>query len=137
MLKISSAIWALIVALAMMPTVRASGEMKFEMELCDFKVPAEIMGANASFSVIFTAVVGKDGHVVRVEKVKNDFLSDEPFVNCLKSWVLPAKNKRFTVVMNWKHGVGWTGISISGLKYVTRIKICPGAFRQYEATSGS
>jgi len=87
---------------------------ELEIDVCDFGVPKEIAQANASFPVIFTLKVGEDGRVLKVEKVKNDFLADEPFVNCIRDWTLPASNQTLVVVFNWKHAAGWTDIAISG-----------------------
>ena len=112
------------------PLVRSSQETIQEIEICDFKVPKEIWRANASFSVVFAVDVGEKAHALKVEKVKNDFLSDDPFINCINGWTFPNPNDRFTVTFNWKHGAGWTEISIFGKGVSHRFKIGPGAFKQ-------
>jgi hypothetical protein len=102
-----------------------------QIELCDFKMPKEFARANATFLVAYGLQIGNDGRPTKVEKVKmaNDFpIPDEPFVSCVKGWVLPVVNQRASVLFEWKHGVGWTQIEISGSDFDYVIKVQPGAF---------
>jgi len=111
-------------------------ERELEVDVCDFGVPKEIAQANASFPVVFTVQVGEDGRALKVEKVKNDFLTDKPFVSCIKDWTLPRSSRSLVVTFNWKHAEGWTEIAISGDEVNYRIKFRPGAFSQYSRRSG-
>jgi len=103
-----------------------------EIEFCDFKVPPDIAQANASFPAAFLVQVGDDGRPVKVDKITNDFLSDEPFISCIKNWRLPRGTQRVAVTFTWKHADGWTEVAISGGEANYRIKIQPGAFSQYK-----
>lgn len=102
-----------------------------EIELCNYHVPPEIARANASFMVVYAVRVDSGGHAAVVEKVKNDFLSSEPFTACLRKWILPTSNQKVVVTFAWQHGVGWTEIMISGPGIDTRIRVGQGACRQY------
>jgi hypothetical protein len=97
-----------------------------EIELCDFKVPGAIARANASFSVIYSIELGPTGKPTKVTKVKNDFLADDPFVNCFRGWQLPPEYGTVSIILNWKHGIGWTQLSISGKGVHRVLKFQPG-----------
>ena len=90
------------------------------IEFCDFNVPSAITHANASFSVVYSMEIDDSGNPVKINKILNNFLTDELFVNCFIKWKLPPEYKTITIVMNWKHGVGWTQLSLSG-KEVHRV----------------
>jgi hypothetical protein len=112
----------------------ASTSASQEIQLCDFKVPKDIAHANASFTVIYAVQTGPDRHFSKIEKIKNDFLNDQPFTQCLSGWTLPVENQRVTITFNWKHGQGWTDIALSSKDLNQRIRIQPGAFKQYGAS---
>lgn len=97
-----------------------------EIELCDFGVPSAIARANASFPVIYSLELGSTGKPIRVAKVKNDFLADDPFVNCFLGWQLPAEWGTVYVILNWKHGIGWTQLTISGKGVRRVLRFQPG-----------
>jgi hypothetical protein len=121
----------LLMALPQLGWAGIANEHELEVDVCDFGVPKEIAQANASFPVVFTVQVGEDGRALKVERVKNDFLTDKPFVSCIKDWTLPRSSRSLVVTFNWKHAEGWTEIAISGEEVNYRIKFRPGAFSQY------
>jgi hypothetical protein len=84
------------------------------IELCDFKVPTSVANANASFSVVYSIRVGPDGKALNVTKVKNDFLADGPFIDCLNGWILPTPGGNVSVTFSWQHSKGWIQVSLSG-----------------------
>src|SRR5437016_757246 len=49
---------------------------RLEINVCEFKVPAELAMANATFTVAYVVQVGEDGRPIKVDKEKNDFLTD-------------------------------------------------------------
>jgi hypothetical protein len=106
---------------------------RLEIDVCEIKVPKELAQANATFTITYAVQVGEDGHPMKVEKVKNDFLPDEPFAVCLKSWTLPTANRRLAVSFTWKHAQGWAEIAITGEDFSYRIVFKPGAFAQYRS----
>jgi hypothetical protein len=99
---------------------------KDEIELCDFKVPADVAEANASFTVIYALDIGVSGGPSKVTKLKNDFLKDEPFTDCFMRWALPVRNERITVYLSWEHGKGWTRVALEGKHINRRILIHQG-----------
>ena len=105
---------------------------RLEINVCEFKVPAELAMANATFTVAYVVQVGEDGRPIKVDKEKNDFLTDEPFVQCIKSWILPTGNRQLAVLFTWKHGQGWSELAITCEDFSYRIKFRPGAFAQYK-----
>jgi hypothetical protein len=125
----------LLMALPQLVGAGITKERELEVDVCDFGVPNEIAQANASFPVVFKVQVGEDGRALKVEKVKNDFLTDEPFVSCIKDWTLPRGSRPLVVTFDWKHAEGWTEIAISGDEVNYRIKFRPGAFSQYATRS--
>lgn len=112
------------------PRPRPTSE-QLEIKMCDFGVPPDLARANATFSIFYAIQVGDDGRPTTIEKVKNDLLGDQPFVACIQSWTLLVKNKRLVASFDWKHGQGWTGLTISGDDLQYRIAFDPGAFGQY------
>lgn len=106
---------------------------RFEINVCDFKVPYEVARANASFTVAYVADVGDDGRPTKIDSVKNELLPNDPFVRCIKSWALPVKNERLLISFDWRHGQGWSDLTISGQSLSYRIMFEPGAFSQYGA----
>ncbi len=102
-----------------------------EIQFCDFKVPKDIAQGNASFGIAFMVQLGDSGSPTKITKVRNDFLSDAPFIECLKGWSFPDHKGSLLISFNWKHGEGWTEITISGSDMNQQIKIQPGAFSQY------
>jgi hypothetical protein len=103
--------------------ITSAGEL---IELCDFKVPDSIANANASFSVVYSIEIDPSGKVVKVTKVKNEFLSDAPFVACLRTWQLPPEYGTVSVIFNWTHGKGWTQMSLTGKGVERVLKFQPG-----------
>lgn len=101
-------------------------EASEEIELCDFKVPAAIARANASFSVIYSIELGSTGKPTKVTKVKNDFWADDSFVKCFRGWRLPPEYRTVSIILNWKHGTGWTQLVISGKGVHRILKFQPG-----------
>jgi hypothetical protein len=96
------------------------------IELCDFEVPRAISNANITFSVIYLIEIGPTGSPIKVTRVKNDFLADDPFVNCFRDWVLLPDHGPVSIILNWKHGIGWTQMSLSGGGYRRVLKFQPG-----------
>jgi hypothetical protein len=105
--------------------------LRLEIDMCEFKVPPELAQANASFIVTYIVQVEEDGHPLKVDKVRNDFLTDGPFVHCIKSWILPPGSRQLAVSFTWKHGQGWTELAITGQDFNYLIRFEPGAFAQY------
>jgi hypothetical protein len=116
------------------PRARAISE-ELEIKMCDFQVSPELARANATFSVFYAIQVGDDGRPTKIEKVKNDLLGNEAFVTCIQSWTLSVKNKRLVASFDWKHGQGWTDVTISGDDVRYRIAFESGAFSQYGRVS--
>jgi hypothetical protein len=120
----------LLAVLPVSPRASESGQ-QLEIKVCDFAVPPELAKSNATFTAIYSVEVDRNGRPTKIEKVKNDFLQDDPFAICIRSWILPAKNKRLLVSFEWRHGQGWTQLTISGDDLSYRIGFEPGAFGQY------
>lgn len=128
----SAAVIAVILSLLALPGVLLAAEkQQRRIQICDFGVPAAVRQANASFTVIYRLSIGVAGHPRRIERIKNDFLQDEPFTSCFESWTLPMGEENVTVTLSWRHGRGWTDMNISGAKFEDSITITPGACKQY------
>jgi hypothetical protein len=84
------------------------------IELCDFKVPKTIANANTSFNVIYLINIGRDGKPSNIVPIKNDFLDNNPFIECIKGWELLPQGGPYTAIFHWQHGQGWDTVSIKG-----------------------
>ena len=98
------------------------------IEFCDFNVPSVIAHANTSFSVVYSIEIDDSGNPVKVEKIMNRFLVDEPFIDCFMKWKLPPEHGTIIIVMDWKHGVGWTQLSLSGKEIHRVFKFKTGCY---------
>jgi hypothetical protein len=96
------------------------------IELCDFKVPTSIAGANASFNVVYSVKVGPNGKAVSINKVVNKYLDDQLFIDCISKWVFQKNSKEVTVTFSWKHGIGWTKMSVSSKTMSRVVLFSPG-----------
>ncbi len=142
MKKISSSastvlICALILSVSQFAWAVPKAGLQLEINVCEFKVPSELAQANATFVVTYIVQVGEDGRPLKVDKERNDFLTDDPFVHCIKSWTLPFGSQKLAVSFTWKHGQGWTQLAITGEDLNYRITFEPGAFAQYRRARGN
>jgi hypothetical protein len=84
------------------------------IELCDLRVPRHVAERNLNFSVVYLLSVARQGKPERITKIKNDFLDDRAFSECLDRWRLSPTVGQVTVIFNWRHGQGWSEVVING-----------------------
>ena len=108
-----------------------------EVEFCDFRVPDSGAQANATFTMVFSAVRGSDGAPRNVKKVRGAFLDDAPFLACIKGWRSPGPaDERVVIEFDWVHAKGWTAIGILGKSSSLKLRIAPGVCSPYRRSSG-
>jgi hypothetical protein len=106
---------ASLAALAASRLPAQTSELKDEVQVCRNDVIPEIMQqANASFVALYRLKTGRAGEVVTVTRLREFPWSntDKALVDCLRHWRFPVADKEVTVQLSWKHGAGWTSISI-------------------------
>lgn len=122
--------FALVLWMATSAHVVAAQEMTeaTELELCDLKVPDAVAQANATFTMMFSAIRGPDGSLKGVKRVRGAFLDDAPFTACMKGWrVAGPVDERVVVAFDWVHAKGWTTIRVLGKTSSLTLRIAPGA----------
>ena len=96
-----------------------------QINISCLQVPAIQQRANANFSLVYEVEVGPTGSAEMVRKLRDPFLGEEILGDCLRSWVFPTSLLRSTVtiVLEWKHGVGWRSVSITGSGFRSYIEL--------------
>ncbi len=89
------------------------------VDFCALSVPAWAMQANLSGSVIVRFYLDDDGVPEQLEVLlnllnKRDLVPSEEIERCVNNWRFPnlAPGTLITAVWNWKHGQGWTKLSV-------------------------
>jgi len=110
--------------------IPAFAEEEEIIEFCDFKVPYVVARANASFGVIYTMEIDSTGTPININNVStfsmNKLLSEKPFIECFQKWKLPPSYGKVQIILNWKHAVGWTSVSLIGKDVVRRWRFQQG-----------
>jgi hypothetical protein len=80
--------------------------------LCPIPIPSDLR--DAQFVVTYRFETTKTGKPINIRKLKNDFLSDEPFVACISEWSLPSvSGEGIAEFFRRPAEGGWTEINIS------------------------
>ena len=80
--------------------------------LCQIPIPHDLQ--DARFTLVYTFETTGSGKLIRVTKVMNDFLPDEPFVSCMSRWRLPSLLGKGVAEFSRTPTEGWTEIHVSG-----------------------
>ncbi|MEM9553321.1 MAG: hypothetical protein AAGC60_03620 [Acidobacteriota bacterium] len=85
-----------------------------EIHFCHFRVPRHVKAMNASFSIVYAFQVNEGGSLAEPKKLLDRFLDLEAITECVEKWRLPdlREGSVVKVVAVWKHGIGWTQMSI-------------------------
>ncbi len=94
-----------------------------EIVFCEPEVPDKVMDMNASFNVIYTFELDSAGRPTKTERITDRYGTGVGVTECLKEWRLPGQKpgSQVTVFLYWKHGMGWTQMTISGENIRQRI----------------
>jgi hypothetical protein len=80
--------------------------------LCPIPIPADLR--DAQFVVTYRFETTKTGKPINIRKLKNEFLTDEPFVACISIWSLPSiSGEGIAEFFSKPAEGGWTEINIS------------------------
>jgi len=86
-----------------------------DITLCALPLPTGIPQAHASFNAIYEFDVDRQGTPMNIKAVEERFTKIEDVQACLAKWSLPQSAfTHLLVIFEWKHGVGWTKLAISG-----------------------
>lgn len=91
-------------------------EMKTSISYCNLNLSEGWQLANLSFNSLYSFTVNKEGDVINVEKVRDNFIGEEEVRSCVSKWSIKGfpEDSRFAVYFVWKHGKGWIRQEISG-----------------------
>lgn len=129
--------FALIVALVVASTTPseitpASQERpQLEVTFCNFRLPAGIKQANASFYVSYSFMVDGEGKPTQIAKLRNDYVDGTEVSSCLEAWRLRGipTGVAIVAIFRWEHAQGWVELSITGAGLNQRIRLtgerCP------------
>lgn len=106
--------------------------VRTKVELCDLRVPDSVAQANATFTMVFSAVRSADGSLKDIKKTRGSLLPDAPFIACITGWKLSGPASEVVVVeFDWVHSKGWTAIRVLSKSSIVRFRIAPGAVGPY------
>jgi hypothetical protein len=123
-------LWALSMVLAFTlgpPQEQVSSEITF----CNFDLPKEIKHANASFYVIYSFKLDRQGRPDKIVKAVDDYVGAEKITACLENWRFHGIDKEAHLTMNfrWEHAEGWVEATVAGPDFRQKIKFngecCP------------
>jgi hypothetical protein len=102
----------LLIVAALSISVTVEGQ---EINFCSLSLPKGILQANTSFNAVYEFDVDKDGVPLNVKPVERKSTNPQEVQACLQQWRLPESAlKHLVAVFEWRHGVGWTKLAISG-----------------------
>ena len=110
-----------IALLALVTTVSAQENDTIEIDFCAFDLPAWAMRGNLSGSLVVEFYIDRAGvpeaeavTVLRALHTPNPLIPLEDIQGCIASWRFPnlAQGTRVLAVWNWKHGKGWSKLSV-------------------------
>jgi len=79
---------------------------------CQIEVPHNLQ--DASFTLAYSFETTKQGKLIHIRKVRNDFLPDAPFHTCVAQWKLPSVSGHGLAEFTRTPTEGWKEIHISG-----------------------
>lgn len=121
--------WGILIAVGLFAAVTLVGKEDEEatspdeqvVAFCKPVVPALLKQANATFYEIYKFKTDSNGAPIQIEHVQNQ--QGVPSAeSCIASWRLGLKDYDPVVVtLRWKHGVGWTEMTIRASDFHQRI----------------
>lgn len=101
-----------------------------EIKICAFSVQEKLQKANASFYLIYSFEIMKDGRPTKITKVLDtyDSTDDNEVTSCLREWRLGKikRGSKVTVSFRWQHGKGWQYALISSANFKQKIWLPEG-----------
>jgi len=79
---------------------------------CQIEVPHNLQ--DASFTLAYRFETTKQGKLINITRVRNDFLPDAPFHACMVQWKLPSVSGHGVAEFTRTPTEGWKEIHISG-----------------------
>jgi hypothetical protein len=91
-------------------------EVQSVITYCNLDLADKWKTRNLSFNSLYSFTVGKNGEVIKIRKVRDNFIGEEPVKSCVSEWRITGfpENSQFSVYFIWKHGRGWVRQEISG-----------------------
>ncbi len=102
------------------------GRIRIETSLDGFGIRPFWSQANASFSIIYQFEIGEDNHPMHMLLLAGDkYIYPKSAEEGLAKWTLTGLErwKRYVLVLNWEHGLGYTSMSILSEQMKLSIKL--------------
>ena len=113
----------------LLPSSGASGPERVELDIdfCQLPLPNAIKLANASFYILATFQIGRDGKPTEIQVIKRDLskhVDESAVVECVKGWTFAGiePGTRVAARWYWKHGHGWESLSVTGSGISYRVR---------------
>jgi len=86
-------------------------------------IPSFPVLQEAQFSAVYSFRVGIHGKPTTIQRISIPFISkaDKPLMDCIASWHLPQKERKYTAVFQFKWG--WTGLMVHSDNFSVKIPI--------------
>ena len=85
------------------------------ISVCRLQVPEPISRGSASFTDVFGFTVDSNGKPTEIRPISAPYVSSTEAISCIAAWRLPmSKGEKLVASLSWKHGMGWSSLSISG-----------------------
>ena len=102
--------------------------VKMNVEICQFSLPDSLKESFASFTVVYSFLIKKNGTPLNIKRVRGTAISelkDEQVIECLSKWKFEgmAQGARILVDFRWEHGIGWTEAGIAWKGFSQRLKL--------------
>ena len=128
--RISAAI-LMCLALSCLPRAEPSSVLQQDVELyfCQFSVSEPFKSGYADFSVVVRFHLSIHGEPSAVELLKNPARIDPAeVVHCIERWKLPKTDSaaRASASFVWRHGIGWSSLSVHSEALVQKIYLDGG-----------
>lgn len=113
-------------ALLLIGSASASyGQKEVLSSFCKFPLTDGQMQANFTFTQGYRIKIDKEGRVAKVDRIlgKEEWVSIDKAKACFANWKFTGfdDGRAFVVFFSWKHGIGWTGMTISGGDFSQRV----------------
>jgi hypothetical protein len=114
--------------------VGRSQEINTDVDFCQLALPEWLKQANASFYLIVTFQLDKDGRPINIKRLDGELskhVAEAAVIACVKRWTITGlpPNAKIVATWRWNHGVGWEKLRVTTPRLTQRIKVsgnrCP------------
>jgi len=111
--------------------VKDEQKVRIDIELCQLEVDELTRDANFSCNIVYTFKIDEKGQPTEIHDFKDTFLGKEKVIECISRWrIIGIPDKELAMVYYWKHGYGWSILTLSGKNFSYIVKL-PEPISQY------